>query len=822
MTAAEVRRDLIKHNWGFLLQNRIASLLTRSGLQRTNRKLVIVIVLCSFVLFPPAAISTELSKDRVVAVIPPDSPPTYFREKQTGKAAGFAVDIMDMVAAKAGLRVEYVFEDGWSNIIEKLKNGAVDLVPGMGISKEREKDLGFSSPIDAFPISFFVRSEHPGIDAVSGSHSVGVIRGSVAFERLKERADLHLVTYEEFGQGLFDLLAGRIEAFGCPAPTLWQLARESGVEGRIKVVDKPIAEITRAIAVRKDNTVLLDRLNKAIAGLVGTPAYQNSYAKWYGQPTAFWTPVRIAAVSAACLIVIIMIMAGWRYRSVVRLNRDLTRTENELKRAKEEWERTFDALADPVMILDTNYRVVKANKAMAAALGVSPVEAIGMTCYKAVHGTEAPPEYCPQARLLADGQAHSQEIFEPRIGGHFLVSVSPLHAPDGALAGSVHAARDITVLKKAEEMGRQYSRDLELLLAVSRDMTMTTDLRSLYRSFVSTARDVLALDFSTLLLLSEDKKVLTVQDCLGFSESMIGRFTLVEGQGLATLVVKSKKPETVADFACETRFEVLPIVGEKNILSAVAVPMMMKDDIIGVLVGHTLDRREFSPKDLSLYQQIGNQAAVAIQNATNTDMLRKSEKYVRDVTASLSEGVYVLNARGEITFMNPEAEALLGWSERDLINKNIHDVVHYRRADGTPLLFEDCEMRKVIVSGRRFHSTDEVFIRKDGAVFPVSVFGTPLLENGAVVASVTAFRDISAIKQIEQERERLIADLQKALAEIKTLQGILPICSFCKKIRNDKGAWTHLESYISEHTNALFSHGLCQECAKRHYPEIYK
>jgi PAS domain S-box-containing protein len=778
-------------------------------------------VLCSFVLFPAAAISAGLSKDRVVAVIPLDSPPTYFRDKQSGKAAGFAVDVMDVVAAKAGLQVEYVFQDGWSEIIEKIKSGAADLAPGMGISKEREQDLGFSSPIDAFPISFFVRSEHSGIDAVSGTHSVGVIRGSIAFERLKGRADLHLVIYEEFGQGLFDLLAGRIEAFACPAPTLWQLARESGIEERIKVVDKSIAEIARAIAVRKDNTALLERLNKPIEGLVGTPAYQNIYVKWYGHPTPYWTPVRIAAGSAACLVAIVMIMAGWRYLSVMRLNRDLAKTESELKRAKEEWERTFDALADPVMILDTNYRIVKANRAMAVALGVTPVDAIGMTCYKSVHGTEAPPEYCPNARLLADCQVHSREICEPRLGGHYLISVSPLHAADGALVGSIHAARDITLLKKAEEMSRQYSHDLERLLAVSRDMTMTTDLRSLYRSFVSTARDVLALDFSTLLLLSEDKKSLILQDCLGFPESMIGRFTLVEGQGLATIVVKSKKPETVADFACETRFEVPSLVWEKNIQSAVAVPMMMKDDIIGVLVGHTLERREFSPKDLSLYQQIGNQAAVAIRNATSTGLLRKSEKYVRDVTAALSEGVYVLNARGETTFMNPEAEALLGWSESDLINKNIHDVVHCRRADGTPLLFEDCEMRKVIVSGRRFHSTDEVFIRKDGAVFPVSVFSTPLLEHGAITASVTAFRDISAIKQIEQERERLIADLQKALAEIKTLHGILPICSFCKKIRNDKGAWTHLESYISEHTDALFSHGLCQECAKQHYPEVF-
>lgn len=496
--------------------------------------------------------------------------------------------------------------------------------------------------------------------------------------------------------------------------------------------------------------------------------------------------------------------------------------EERIRQAKEELERTFDAITDPVMILDTNYSIVKANKVMAAVLGVTPAGAVGMTCYESVHGTTKPPDFCPHAQLLKDGQARSVEIHEPRLGGHYLVTVSPLQAADGTLIGSIHAARDITARKEAEENSRRYSRNLERLLSISRETTMTTDLRDLYRTFISASRELLNFDFSTLMLLSDDKRALTMLDSLGFPESMIGRFTVVEGQGLATLVLKSRKPETVAEFARETRFEVPPIVWEKNIVSSVAVPMMMKDDIIGVLIGHTLARRDFTQNEIDIYQHIGNQAAVAIRNAMNTDILRKSERYLRDVTASLSEGVYVLNVRGEVTFMNPEAEALLGWSERELIHKNLHDLVHNRTSDGTPLLFKDCEMRKVIETGGRFHSMDEVFTRKDGTVFPVAVFSTPLLESGKVVASVTAFRNISEQKRVEREREQLIADLQKALAEIKTLHGILPICASCKKIRDDKGAWSHLETYISQHTDALFSHGICQDCAKRLYPDQYK
>jgi DNA-binding NtrC family response regulator len=77
-------------------------------------------------------------------------------------------------------------------------------------------------------------------------------------------------------------------------------------------------------------------------------------------------------------------------------------------------------------------------------------------------------------------------------------------------------------------------------------------------------------------------------------------------------------------------------------------------------------------------------------------------------------------------------------------------------------------------------------------------------------------------KKNEQEKNRLIRELQGALSEIKTLRGILPICSHCKRIRDDQGAWSQLEVYISTHTNAEFSHGMCSECAKKYYPEYYK
>jgi PAS domain S-box-containing protein len=77
-------------------------------------------------------------------------------------------------------------------------------------------------------------------------------------------------------------------------------------------------------------------------------------------------------------------------------------------------------------------------------------------------------------------------------------------------------------------------------------------------------------------------------------------------------------------------------------------------------------------------------------------------------------------------------------------------------------------------------------------------------------------------KQFEEERERLITELQQAMSQVKMLSGMLPICSSCKKIRDDQGYWSQIESYIKEHSEAEFTHGLCPECAKRLYPEFLK
>lgn len=91
----------------------------------------------------------------------------------------------------------------------------------------------------------------------------------------------------------------------------------------------------------------------------------------------------------------------------------------------------------------------------------------------------------------------------------------------------------------------------------------------------------------------------------------------------------------------------------------------------------------------------------------------------------------------------------------------------------------------------------------------------------AVLGTLIIFIAGQMLDKKEREQQELIKNLQDALHEIETLQGIVPICSFCKKIRDDEGFWDQVEFYVSKHTKAEFSHGICPECKVKQYPELY-
>lgn len=128
----------------------------------------------------------------------------------------------------------------------------------------------------------------------------------------------------------------------------------------------------------------------------------------------------------------------------------VTKDVSDIRKVDEKFQTIYHAVPDMIAELDLDYKIVSINQAMATKLGITCEEAIGLTCYDVIHGTDGPPTFCPNVKLLQDEQTHAAEVNEPRLDGEYLVTVSPIYDIQGNLTGSVHVAHDITLIKYAE------------------------------------------------------------------------------------------------------------------------------------------------------------------------------------------------------------------------------------------------------------------------------------------------------------------------------------------------------------------------------------
>lgn len=142
----------------------------------------------------------------------------------------------------------------------------------------------------------------------------------------------------------------------------------------------------------------------------------------------------------------------------------------------------------------------------------------------------------------------------------------------------------------------------------------------------------------------------------------------------------------------------------------------------------------------------------------------------------------------------------------------------YDSRPGPKCKTEECPLHQVTVEGRSSYTCESTKQEKDGALRHFIVTATPYLDiENKPVGIIETFQEITARRQLEEEREKLITRLQTAMAKVRTLSGFLPICASCKKIRDDKGYWTQIESYIKNHSEAEFSHSICPDCAEKLY-----
>jgi PAS domain S-box-containing protein len=183
-----------------------------------------------------------------------------------------------------------------------------------------------------------------------------------------------------------------------------------------------------------------------------------------------------------------------------------------------------------------------------------------------------------------------------------------------------------------------------------------------------------------------------------------------------------------------------------------------------------------------------------------------------NIISTMNNLLFLLSPQGKIVMVNDAAANHLGHHKEAMKNMDISDLMG-------PDAQKQGTVAQMLIS--QVVNNLKLDIKTSaGDTIPVMLSTSQLRDqSGSNVCIVAIASDISELVASEKEREKVIKKLETALDKIRTLSGLLPICAHCKKIRDDKG-WTSIESYVSSHSEAEFSHGICPECAKKYYSDM--
>jgi PAS domain S-box-containing protein len=198
-------------------------------------------------------------------------------------------------------------------------------------------------------------------------------------------------------------------------------------------------------------------------------------------------------------------------------------------------------------------------------------------------------------------------------------------------------------------------------------------------------------------------------------------------------------------------------------------------------------------------------------------LTRSEEAYRRYVDDDLA-GMYIAGADGTVLDCNLAAARMLGFSSPgEVIGRNLASF-YPDTQEGVRRLTALIE--RLTETGRLDHYEDELRRRDGSALHVLTTVVAETDSRGILIQARGHILDISERKRLETERERLLDGLTEALRNVKTLSGLLPICASCKKVRDDKGYWQQIETYLRDHSEAEPSHGICPDCRERLYPGL--
>lgn len=455
-------------------------------------------------------------------------------------------------------------------------------------------------------------------------------------------------------------------------------------------------------------------------------------------------------------------------RNIHTMAEDIRSREEELKESKNTLQAFFDAVHESMVLVDAEGRVLLTNTTHAERLGTTVDDMIGKPLYESYFPNDIGAARKEQYRkVMSTGRpVYFQDT---RAGRFFEHHYYPFLHNGEKVIGVAVFAHEITEQKVAERKLRESEQWFRALVETTSDWVWEVDANGLY-TYVSPK----------------------VTDLLGYAPAeVIGKspFDLMPPEEIER--IRPLFADAVRNCASLSGLENINLHkdGRRVILETSGIPIF---DANGNFAGYRgIDR------DITTRKQ------------AETDLL-----FTRSVMDRMMGAVFWAMSDGHLVYVNESSCSRLGYSRDELLRLRATDLIPGYTEAKWKVFWDALEQKKSMILEGRYR-------KKNGEVFPTEVRADLISYAGQDYACGIVY-DITERKQVEEERKRLISELQEALSKVKTLSGLLPICASCKKIRDDKGYWNQIESFISEHSKAEFSHAICPECAAKLYPDYVK
>jgi len=385
--------------------------------------------------------------------------------------------------------------------------------------------------------------------------------------------------------------------------------------------------------------------------------------------------------------------------------------EEEIRRRAEEWQRTFDSIADLVFIQDKDLRFIRVNKGATEALKAKPEDLIGKTCYEVLHKRDKPWSNCPMAKAFKDGKTHTEEIDDPNIGIPLLVSASPIFDEKGKIIGGVHVAKDITERKKIEEVLKKQTHDLGERV---KELNCLYGISELVESEGISLEEILQGTVDLIPPSWRYPEVTCARIILDGQTFKTKNFKETAWKQTSDIMVRGKKIGSVEVFYLEEKpntDEGLFLKEERSLIDAIAQQL-----------GRVIDRRD-AERELRIKEE-------AIASSVNAIALADLE--------------------GNLTYINRSFLDMWGYvNDREVLGKPVTEFWEKRE--------KILEILKALAREKNWMG-ELVARRKNGSTFDVQLLAN-IVENeaGKAICIMASVVDITERKKIEQMKSDFVS-----------------------------------------------------------------